>query len=872
MATSVSEHPIDLDRPLEGLGSIKAKLGLLVGASIVVAALVSQVGDRAGVPPWLTVPVTIVAALGVTQWLARGMTAPLREMTRAATRMAGGDYRQRVTATSDDEVGRLARAFNAMADDIASADRQRRELVAMVSHEVRTPLAAQRALLENLADGVVREPEVALRRALAQSERLSDLVTDLLDLSRIEGGVVPLDLGLVAVAELLEHAVGEPSSRSQQVRVETTVEPADLVARADRARLVQVVMNLVDNAARHSPEGGVVRVRAGQARPGHWFLEVADDGPGIPLERSSDVFAPFGTLDRAGGGTGLGLAIARWVCELHGGSIDLVPTEPGASGTRVRADLPLEPPVPAGSPAPAAGVAPAIAPERAIPAAVPSGGPPVAVPDTEPDATGASSPSFVEGLFGPLWPERGLGPTRLALFGSLGIGLVGAVVLPYRPIGLAVLLVLLLSGALVLSVSPRRSRPWTVASAVLCLVLASLVVVRAAEWLVVLALFVVGFLVTTALTDARRIIAVIAGPVAWVLAGLRGLPLLRRTLAALSSHRLLWPVARTLAISVVALVVFGGLFATADPVVGTWATQLVPDLGWASVVLRVFVLVVVGGIVLAACYLAINPPPLDAVQLPEARRVTRSWEWLVPVGVVVLTFLVFVVAQASVMWGGHDYVRRTTGLTYADYVHQGFGQLTVATLLTLVTVAITVRKAPRRTARERLLLRLVLGALCVLALVVVASALFRMTVYQQAYGFTVLRLVVDAFEIWLGVLVVLVLLTFVRLQARWLPRAALVSAAVGVLVLGWMNPEAWVAQHNIDRYRSTGKLDTAYLSTLGPDATPTILSGLPPGLAACSVPNSEPTGDVLSWNLGRARASEARASGDQHTTTLVGCP
>ena len=877
MAASVSQGTIDLDRPLAGVGSIKAKLGLLVGVSIVVAAVVSEVGDRAGVPPWLTVPVTIVAALGVTQWLARGMTAPLREMTGAAARMASGDYTQRVTADADDEVGRLARAFNSMADDIASADRQRRELVAMVSHELRTPLTAQRALLENLADGVVREPESALRAALTQSERLSDLVADLLDLSRIEGGAAPLDLGDVGLAELFEQAVGEPSARNEQVRIETLVEPADLAVVADRGRLVQVVMNLVDNAVRHSPDGSVVRVRAGLARPGHWTLDVVDDGPGIPLERSSDVFAPFGTLDATGGGTGLGLAIARWICELHGGSIDLVPVLEGARGTRVRAELPLEPSAaplaPGGATASPAPTPPPGVAERPAAATTSAGAADVRAAATRPSERAAPSPSFVEGLFGPLWPEHGLGPTRLALFGSIGVGLTGAAVLPYRPLGLGVLVVLLLGGGLVFAVSRRRSAGWTIASAALCLALGSLVVLRAAEWLVVLALFIVGFLVTTALTDARRLVAVLAGPVAWVLAGLRGLPLLGRTLSALSSHRLLWPVVRTVAISVVALVVFGGLFASADPVVGRWATQLTPDLGLDSFVLRTFVLVVVGGIVLAGCYLAINPPPLDQVPLPDARRVSRAWEWLVPVLTVVLTFLVFVVAQASVMWGGHDYVHRTTGLTYADYVHQGFGQLTAATLLTLVTVAVTVRKAPRRSAGERLLLRLVLGSLCLLSLVVVASALFRMTVYQQAFGFTVVRVVVDAFEIWLGVLIVLVLAAGVRLEARWLPRAALVTAAVGVLVLGWLNPEAWVAQHNIDRYRATGKLDTAYLSTLGPDATPTIVAGLPRDLAACSLPRGQHLPDDLaSWNLGRARAVDARVDSASPVTAQAACP
>ena len=120
--------------------------------------------------------------------------------------MAGGDYSQRVTASSSDEVGQLAVAFNAMASDLGAADKERRRLVATVSHELRTPLAAQRALLENLVDGVVSPDDEALRGALRQSERLGALVADLLDLARLDAGVAPLSLTDVRIADLLHAA------------------------------------------------------------------------------------------------------------------------------------------------------------------------------------------------------------------------------------------------------------------------------------------------------------------------------------------------------------------------------------------------------------------------------------------------------------------------------------------------------------------------------------------------------------------------------------------------------------------------------------------------------------------------------------------
>jgi two-component system sensor histidine kinase BaeS len=331
---------VNTDRPLDGIASIRVKLGLLVAASVVAALLVAEVADAGHVPWWVSVPVTVVAALAVTQWLARGMTSPLREMTTAARRMAAGDYGQRVTASSSDEVGTLARAFNAMADDLASADMQRRQLVATVSHELRTPLTAQRALLENLVDGVVRPDDAALRGALQQSERLGALVTDLLDLSRIDAGVVPLAVTEVEVGDLLRRAVAEAALDGRPVRVRHDVSPADLTVRADPARLAQLVANLVDNAVRHSPAHGEVLVCARASEDATWCLEVRDDGPGIPADRVERVFDRFGSGDDSGGGTGLGLAIARWVTQLHGGLIEVAEPDRPGQGCRIRATLP----------------------------------------------------------------------------------------------------------------------------------------------------------------------------------------------------------------------------------------------------------------------------------------------------------------------------------------------------------------------------------------------------------------------------------------------------------------------------------------------------------------------------------------------------
>ena len=497
-------------------------------------------------------------------------------------------------------------------------------------------------------------------------------------------------------------------------------------------------------------------------------------------------------------------------------------------------------------------------------AAVPSG------PSTSPaprhtDAVAVPRPGLppgpvIDSLFGDLWPEAGLPSQVRLLLGCLGVGVLAAVVLPFHQLGLALLIVLLAGGVLLWRSSVNRRTRWAGLTTVVCLGLASLIVLRAAEWLTVLAVLTGIMLTAVALADAKGLLSQLGALVAWPLAAVRGLPLLGRTITATSRLSILWPVVRTAAISVVALVVFGGLFASGDAIFGSWAGALVPDIAWDSFVFRSFVGFGIGGALLAGCYVAINPPRTERLTVPAGPPVTRVWEWAVPVGLVIALLIAFCVAQAAALFGGHDYVQRTTGLTYAAYVHQGFGQLTVATLLTLVTVALAVRKAPISTRRERVLLRAVVGALCVLTLVVVASALHRMDLYQQAYGFTVLRVLVDAFELWLGLLVVLVLVAGIRLRGWWLPRAALVSGAVLLLVGGLANPEAWVAERNIERYAATGKLDVRYLESLGDDAVPTIVAGLPPDVLACLSPRPVGSTSVLEWNLGRQRAAEALAT------------
>ncbi|MFZ2502430.1 MAG: HAMP domain-containing protein, partial [Nocardioides sp.] len=252
------------------------KLGLLVTATICVVLVLTLVSSAASVPWLLAVPVTIAVAVGVTQLLAAGMTSPLRQMTQAARQMAAGDYSGRVSTNARDEVGELASAFNKMAEELATVDRERRDLVANVSHEIRTPLAALSARLENLADGVEPADSDALEQLLGQVRRVSALVTDLLDLSRVDAGKSALRLSDVALADFLATAVEDVALPERGVRFDVRVEPPGLVVRADPHRLTQLVTNLVANAARHSPPGGLVRVCATAESATGWRLEVID--------------------------------------------------------------------------------------------------------------------------------------------------------------------------------------------------------------------------------------------------------------------------------------------------------------------------------------------------------------------------------------------------------------------------------------------------------------------------------------------------------------------------------------------------------------------------------------------------------------------
>ncbi|WP_405611030.1 DUF4153 domain-containing protein [Streptomyces sp. NBC_01508] len=405
----------------------------------------------------------------------------------------------------------------------------------------------------------------------------------------------------------------------------------------------------------------------------------------------------------------------------------------------------------------------------------------------------------------------------------------------------------------------RRLRPWTLVWAVGGLALLSVPALRDAGWPTFLAVASALALGSLALHGCRTWLGVVLGPLG--LFGSLGTGLfwgVRGVRERAEGSRGRWaPVLRTVAVAVVLLIVFGALFASADAAFADLLGGLTPDVSVADGPWRtlLFVLGVVGA--LAAAHTAAAPLRWDRITVRPGAVRGRA-EWALPLIVLNLLFAVFIGVQLTVLFGGYDKVLSETGLTYSEYATQGFWQLLGATLLTLLVIGLARRWAPRDGARDRLLVNAVLGVLCALTLVVVASALRRMDLYVDAYGLTRLRVSVAAMELWLGLVIVLIMAAG-AFGGRWLPRAVAVSGAAGVLIFGLISPDALVAERNIERYEASEKIDINYFQQLSADAVPA-LDTLPEPLRSCALEGIERDLDgsdepwyATSWGESRAR-------------------
>lgn len=269
----------------------------------------------------------LVVALGVSYWLSRRLTAPLEAMRRASQSIAEGHYTERVAIPGDAELAQLAMSFNTMAEKLEHTEAMRRRLIGDVAHELRTPLTAIKGSMEGLIDGVLPATSETFEQIAAEADRLSRLVDDLQELSRVEAGAYVLDLQPISLAQVIETARKRLAASYAAKGVELTLNlPANLpTVRADTDRLLQILLNLLTNALHYTPAGGRVTVSA-EARPKEVWVRVQDTGIGIPPEHLPLIFDRFYRVDKSrsrqsGGGSGIGLTICKHLVEAHGGRI-----------------------------------------------------------------------------------------------------------------------------------------------------------------------------------------------------------------------------------------------------------------------------------------------------------------------------------------------------------------------------------------------------------------------------------------------------------------------------------------------------------------------------------------------------------------------
>lgn len=257
--------------------------------------------------------------------LSYSLLRPVEALTQAARRLSTGDLTQRVKVSGRDELAALGRTFNQMAASLEQAERGRRALTADIAHELRNPLAVQRAHLEALQDGIYPLSAETLQPVLEQNLLLTRLVEDLRTLALAESGQLRLERSPTDLAALLQRMAERFMPQAEARKIRLHVSGGALPALSlDPQRVEQILGNLLSNALRHTPEGGQVSLSLEKSGQGA-RIRVRDSGPGIPEEALPHIFERFyragRSRSRSEGGTGLGLAIARQLAEAHGGSL-----------------------------------------------------------------------------------------------------------------------------------------------------------------------------------------------------------------------------------------------------------------------------------------------------------------------------------------------------------------------------------------------------------------------------------------------------------------------------------------------------------------------------------------------------------------------
>lgn len=278
--------------------------------------------------------------------VSRTLAAPLKNLANSARAIGARDLSRRVEVKGSDEMKEVAQAFNEMASGLEQSEQLRRNLLADVAHELRTPLTVVQGNLRAMLDGVYNLDETEVARLYEQTRLLSRLVNDLHELAQAEAKQLTLNFQETDLIQLVTTIANTFSPLAEENRriLQTNLPESLPVIQVDRARLSQVLHNLLSNALRHTPEGGKIIIRA-EATPSAICLDVSDTGDGIPPEHLPHIFDRFYRTDparsRDKGGAGLGLAIARAIIEAHGGQISARSDGESGKGTTFAIQLPL---------------------------------------------------------------------------------------------------------------------------------------------------------------------------------------------------------------------------------------------------------------------------------------------------------------------------------------------------------------------------------------------------------------------------------------------------------------------------------------------------------------------------------------------------
>lgn len=299
---------------------------------------------------WLPLAALFVFVLLVAgKRLVRHITGPLKEMEEVAYHMSQGNYEAQIPVRTNDEIGKLAKAFNIMAKAVAEEDMRKREFLANVSHELRTPISYVKGYSEAILEGLVKTKEEQRKHVqliYREAGRMERLVRDLLDLAQLEGNGVPLQKVPLVFAQVIEDTVAkyEPFLQKKQITLAVELDH-DIILEGDADRLEQVVQNLLDNAVRYTPDAGKIDIQLRKVSSKSCQLIIRDSGKGVPKEKLAFLGQRFFRVDQARsrkeGGTGLGLAIVKQIISLHDGTISFFSEE--GKGMEVVIELPIYP-------------------------------------------------------------------------------------------------------------------------------------------------------------------------------------------------------------------------------------------------------------------------------------------------------------------------------------------------------------------------------------------------------------------------------------------------------------------------------------------------------------------------------------------------